>query len=87
MSAEANKAVFRAHFEAIEERRLDTLDAHPGVADHKPFFEHMQAAFPDGSATLHEDIAEGDWVAFMLLQRCTHRGDFMGIPATGRYAE
>ena len=87
MSTEANKAVFHAHFEAIEDRRLDALDAHPALAGAGPFFEQLFAAFPDSAATLHEVIAEGDWVAYRLTQRGTHQGDWMGIPATGRHAE
>jgi predicted ester cyclase len=87
VSTEANKAFFRAHFQAINERRLEALDAHPAVAGDRPFFERLFAAFPDSAATLHEVIAEGDRVAYRLTQRGTHRGEFMGLPATGRQAE
>lgn len=87
MLSEANKAVFLAHFEAMEERRLESLTAHPAIAGTRPFFEQLFAAFPDGTATLHEVIAEGDWVAFRLTQRGTHQGEWMGIPATSRQVE
>jgi predicted ester cyclase len=87
MSIEANKTVFRAHFQALSERRLESLDTHPALRGDRAFFEQFFAAFPDSTATLHEVIAEGDWVAYRLTQRGTHQGEFMGIPATGRHAE
>ncbi len=87
MSTEANKTVFRAHFQALSERRLESLDAHPALSETRPFFEQFFTAFPDATATLHELIAEGDWVAYRLTQRGTHQGEFMGIPATGQRAE
>ncbi len=87
MSVEANKATFRAHLMAMEERRLETLDAHPALADSKAFFEQLFSAFPDSQATVHELIGEGDWVAYRMMHRGTHQGEFMGMPATGRQAE
>lgn len=87
MSIEANKTVFQAHFQALNERRLESLDAHPALSGDRPFFEQFFAAFPDATATLHEVIGEGDWLAYRLTQRGTHQGEFMGIPATGRHAD
>ena len=87
MSAEANKAVFRAVFEALNEQRLDVLDTHPGLAPMKPFFAGFFAAWPDSVAERHELVAEGDWVACRIVQRGTHRGEWHGMPATGRRAE
>ena len=43
----------------------------------------LRAAFPDGTATLEDMIAEGDRVAFRLTIRGTHRAAFQGIPPTG----
>ena len=87
MSSDANKAVFREHFQAISERRLGALDAHPALAGDRPFFEQLFTAFPDSTATLHEVIGEGDWLGYRLTQRGTHLGEFMGIATTGRQAE
>ena len=41
-------------------------------------------AFPDVHVTLEYAIAEGDLVAERHTARATHKGEFMGIPATGK---
>ena len=43
--------------------------------------------FPDMSFTMEEIYAAGDRVTFRFIQRGTHTGDFMGIPATGNAFE
>ena len=43
-----------------------------------------RAAFPDFSATIEDIVAEGDKVAQRITWTGTHKGDFMGIPATGK---
>src|SRR6266540_2833453 len=43
-----------------------------------------QAAFPDASTEIHNLIAEGDLVSALQTVRGTHRGEFMGMPATGK---
>jgi steroid delta-isomerase-like uncharacterized protein len=45
------------------------------------------AAFPDQKWTIEELIAEGDKVVNRFTWRGTHRGDFMGIPPTGKQVE
>jgi steroid delta-isomerase-like uncharacterized protein len=42
------------------------------------------AAFPDLEVTLTELLAEGNKVVIWYTARGTHRGEFEGIPATGR---
>lgn len=42
----------------------------------------MRGGFPDVQWTLEEMIAEGDKVAARFTMRGTHRGTFLGIPAT-----
>ena len=41
-------------------------------------------AFPDGHSAVEDLIAEGDKVVSRYTVRATHRGDFMGVPATGK---
>ena len=41
-------------------------------------------AFPDIQFTAQDIIAEGDKVVQRLTSRGTHRGEFMGIPPTGK---
>ncbi|RKR86435.1 steroid delta-isomerase-like uncharacterized protein [Micromonospora pisi] len=44
----------------------------------------MRAAFPDFHAEIEDMVAMDDRVAMRLTHRGTHRGEFQGIPATGR---
>jgi steroid delta-isomerase-like uncharacterized protein len=50
----------------------------------KEVIGQMRAAFPDMHWVLEEMIAEGDKVASRFTWTGTHRGPFLGIPATGR---
>jgi len=47
----------------------------------------LQKAFPDISFSMEELIAVGDRVIFRFIQRGTHKGEYMGIPATGNKIE
>jgi steroid delta-isomerase-like uncharacterized protein len=58
-----------------------------GPAAFKPFFTMFQAAFTDIEITVDQTIAEGEWVASRWTARMTHRGDQLGVPATGRRVE
>ena len=42
------------------------------------------SAFPDGQITIEDQIAEGDKVVVRWAAYMTHRGEFAGIPATGK---
>lgn len=44
----------------------------------------IYAAFPDGSQTIEDIVAECDKVVARLTLHGTHKGDFMGIAATGK---
>ena len=48
------------------------------------FMRTLLAAFPDGRLTIEDMIAEGDKVVTRYTFRGTHKGDFMGIAATGK---
>jgi predicted ester cyclase len=52
---------------------------------YKQFQPSVLAAFPDGYWTIEDMIAEGDGVAWRCTFCGTHRGEFMGFPATGRH--
>lgn len=54
-----------------------------GPAGFKPFLSKFQSAFTDIQITVDQTIAEGDWVASRWSARMTHRGDQLGVPATG----
>ena len=44
----------------------------------------VRSAFPDMQATIEDMIAEGDKVAVRYTGTGTHKGELMGIPATGK---
>jgi steroid delta-isomerase-like uncharacterized protein len=50
-------------------------------------FEMVKYAFPDLRAHIEDIFAAGDRVAVRLRFRGTHRGEFLGIPATSRAIE
>lgn len=56
----------------------------PGPEGFKETARWLRRVFPDYHAELHEVVAEGDLVVARLMVSGTHRGEFMGVPATGR---
>jgi len=48
------------------------------------FGVHFYTAFPDLKHTIEDIVAEGDKVVLRLKDYGTHRGEFMGIPPTGK---
>ena len=59
----------------------------PGIAGLKAFYSGLWKAFPDCRLELSNVVTQGDRVATMYTFRATHRGEFMGVPATGRRVE
>jgi predicted ester cyclase len=50
------------------------------------FFDHiLRPAFPDLKVVIHEQIAEGDKVTTRKSFHATHKGEFFGVPATGKH--
>jgi predicted ester cyclase len=88
MSAEANKAFIRRYFEALsgKDKPRATLDEY--IADsYEEFKEHIavaEAAFPRYEMIAEDIIAEGDKVVVRATMRGVHKGDYMGIPPTGK---
>ena len=87
---------------AISEGALDTLAEFiaPDLLDHNAVasqpdglegFLHWarsaREAFPDLTGTVEDLLADGDKVAGRVTWRGSHRGDLMGVPATGRTVE
>lgn len=92
MSAE-NKTVVRQYFDTwgTKEWLAPDFVAHmPGIPEpmNREAFVQFQgvllAAFPDLALTLEDQIAAGDKVANRLVFQGTHKGDFQGIPPTGK---
>ena len=97
--SEENKAVVRRFYEVFRAGDMSIVDEvlSSSFVEHNPFPEQapgpegmkqllgmMRAAFPDSAILLEDLVAEGDKVAVRAEMTGTHRGEFMGIPATGK---
>jgi steroid delta-isomerase-like uncharacterized protein len=56
----------------------------PDLEGLKATLRGMRSAFPDLYFSVEEQIADGDKVLTRFEWTGTHRGEFIGIPATGR---
>jgi steroid delta-isomerase-like uncharacterized protein len=56
----------------------------PGIEGFKQVIAAFIAAFPDMRVAVEDVLADGDRVASRGEMTGTHRGAFMGIPATGK---
>jgi len=99
-TTESNKAVARRFLEeVINQNRMDRaddlvvedfveLDPLPGQRQGreglKEVLSMMRAAFPDMHWVAEEMVAEGDTVVTRFTWTGTHRGVFLGVPATGK---
>lgn len=81
---EHNKQVVRSMLEALNQRDLVALEAHPGLYETRRFHPRTQAAFPDLLYTIEQMIADGDMVATRVVMHGTHRGPLMGVSASGQ---
>jgi len=98
--AQKNVDLVRRFFEEVWNKgNLDLVDEFlsPGYEDHnlppgaqrghkgyKASVNMFRSAFPDIQFTLDQVLAEESRVAIRLTGRGTHKGNFMGIPATGK---
>ena len=103
MSVEGNKAlVRRLREEDISQGDEAVAEAiiHPDFVDHTnpPGMQHglaghlaivrlFRAAFPDQWWQIEDLVAEGDKVVARTTMRGTQRGEFFGIPPTGKTVE
>ena len=97
---ERNKAVVRRFVEEVQNGNdwdaydelndpdFVNLSAPPGVPPDreggKMFLQGFASAFPGARFTIEDMIAEGDRVATKKTFSGTHRGEFAGIPPTGK---
>lgn len=100
MKAEQNKQLMTKLYEAYNSKNFDNIaqyvaadyvehspmmpDQKPGVEGLKETYTMMSAAFPDFKVTANHMVAEGDFIAVHYSVTATQKGDFMGMPATGK---
>ena len=98
-SAEENKAIVRRFLEELVKGNLDIIDEllvpdfvdcalMPGQGstreDFKRTMEEIHEAFSTTSFTIEEQVAEGDTVVTKHIESHVSRGEFAGLPATGK---
>jgi len=99
MSKEANIAAQKKFGEAVNTNNydlfkelvaVDSIDHDPapgqtpGPEGYADFFGMMRDAFPDMELSVEQLSADEDTVSFAYRVKGTHKGEFMGIPASGR---
>ena len=100
MSTETNKATVRRMNEQVwNQQRVDLLEEFytEDVVHHVAGFPSLSGlemvrkeaamilnAYPDFQGTFEDGIAEGDKVVISWTKRCTHQGELLGIPPTGK---
>jgi steroid delta-isomerase-like uncharacterized protein len=99
MSTEESIAVVRRYFALVDANELDRLADEVLAPDFRLHFDSSPemgrdqgievlqmflTAFPGITHDIQDQFGDGDRVATRLVARGTHRGDFMGMPPTGR---
>lgn len=95
----ANKALVTRYVEAVNQLDMDMLDAlvdpsyvdhdslpgqEPGIEGLKKAYQMFSDPFPDIYYIFDDIIAEGDLVVGRGIITATHKGEFFGVPATGK---
>jgi len=99
MSREENKAAVRRYWEGFNAHNLDIWDevCTPNHINHDPgfpvpdadlqtikeFIGGLHTAFPDLNTSEEDLISEGDKIVVRRTFRGTHKGEFMGVAASG----
>ena len=75
-----------AHADFIEHEQPDPSMG-SGAETAKAMIAMARSAFPDLTVQIDSLIAEGDLIAARCTWRGTQRGEFMGVPASGKSVE
>jgi steroid delta-isomerase-like uncharacterized protein len=81
-----NKRLIKDYFQALsgQPKTEELLDRFISDSTLKEHIHQAEAAFPGYEVFAHQMVAEGDIVAVRCTMRGVHKGDFGGIPATGK---
>ncbi len=94
-----NKQVVRQYFEAYDRQDTDRIEQLVSTTNYslhlsgtppmdwngtKQFYTEAWSAFPDLHHEILDIVAEGDKVAIRYNIIGTHKGEFQGIPSTGK---
>lgn len=97
--SEQNRRLVRRTFDEVYNQGnlalVDELVAHDfvihspsaeihGPANTKQYVAMLRRAFPDLHFTIEDQLIDGDKVVTRWTARGTHRGEFQGIPPTGK---
>jgi len=101
MSPEENKSLGRRIVDAVNTGNLAAIDdvfasayvernPFPGTTPDREGFKQglttFRAAFPDFRYTIEDEIVVGDKLVHRLIARGTQKGEYLGVPATGKQA-
>jgi steroid delta-isomerase-like uncharacterized protein len=97
MATDAKQLVNRMFEEIINNGRVELMDElfDPALVTHtqqgdmdrdafRQFVLAWRSAFPDIECSVSQLIQEGDRCSWTIRATGTHKGEFMGIPATGK---
>ncbi len=102
MSTEENKKIVLRSFKEFDKGELKTIEdlTASNFIDHNPLpgqargIEGVKqasgiyrAAFPDAKIVVEDLIAEGDKVVIRWTGRGTHKGEFLGVPASSKLVD
>jgi C-1 hydroxylase len=80
-----NKHDMNAFFEVLAPEYIEHLPIGDISLEYlKKYARTFFTAFPDIKITVKEMVAEGDKVAVLVNWKATHKGVYIGIPATGK---
>ena len=82
--AESNAEVARVLIEGLWSGDLDAARDHPGYWPALHTFDYVRHAFPDLTATIKQQVVEGNSVVTHVELSGTHSGPFLGAEPTGQ---
>ncbi len=100
MTTASNKSIYLQVIERINQGDMDGLDQliDPNIVNHdalpeqpaglagfKEMIVAIRDAFPDLHGTVEELVAEGDNIAGRVTWSGTQKGEYLGVPATGKH--